>query len=184
MSLLKQLVVNPVDLRGVGIQVSRLESSSKNKSGTRGLDDFLMRGKDSTAQGKRKLAHNDQTSGPTKPSGVPQVPELDAEVLAALPEDIKQEVLQEYNRTAQLCREKNRSNTDELAVPGTSGLQNVPRIPKPDEARIPDDSSGSSSAASVLQTENVSFSQVCLLILVWTSKLSIRVFTGQGSNGS
>lgn len=135
LSILRQLSVRPSDLRGIGIQVTRLESDSV---GNKFLDSFLIRGTrggqevgssnaaqedshpQSTVQATnegsslqdRDTAHQAdstvivQQEVCTSESGLAAKPQsqlmphelcdLDEEVLAALPEDIRQEVLQTY----------------------------------------------------------------------------------------
>lgn len=131
LSILRQLSVRPNDLRGIGIQVTRLESDNV---GNRFLDSFLIRGtrgsqqvslsnaaqeesylqftvQDSNEQSTDTVHQADssiivQQAVCTSESGLAAKPQsqlmvhelcdLDEEVLAALPEDIKQEVLQTY----------------------------------------------------------------------------------------
>jgi hypothetical protein len=183
LSIFRQLLVKPSDLRGIGIQVSRLESDNV---GSKFLDSFLIRSTRETQQVGSSNAHqedsntcemprtsnedrslqnrgtiheagpsnapqtgsntqkilkasNEDRSLPNKgtihgagPSNAPQevstnedgraarpysqfVPhelcDLDEEVLAALPEDIRQEVLQAYQP-----RSSSQVNRDEVVT--------------------------------------------------------------------
>ena len=131
LSILRQLSVRPSDLRGIGIQVTRLECDNV---GNKFLDSFLIRG----TRGKQQVGSsnapqeescsqstvqttNEQSTDTVhqadssiivqqavcaSESGLAAKPQsqlmanelcdLDEEVLAALPEDIRQEVLQIY----------------------------------------------------------------------------------------
>jgi len=131
LSILRHLSVRPSDLRGIGIQVTRLESDNV---GNKFLDSFLIRGtrgsqqvgssdapqeesySQSTVQDTNKHSTDTVQQADssiivkqavcTRESGLAakahshlmahELCDLDEEVLAALPEDIRQEVLQTY----------------------------------------------------------------------------------------
>jgi len=136
-SILRQLSVRPSDLRGIGIQVTRLESDNV---GNKFLDSFLIRGtrgsqqvgssnapqeesysqstmQDTNEQSTDTVQQADssiivQQAVCTSESGLAAKPQsqlmahelcdLDEEVLAALPEDIRQEVLRTYRPSSTL----------------------------------------------------------------------------------
>jgi len=142
LSILRQLSVRPSDLRGIGIQVTRLESDNV---GNKFLDSFLIRGtrgsqqvgssnapqeesysqstmQDTNEQSTDTVHQADssvivQQAVCTSEIGLAAEPQLhlmahelcdlDEEVLAALPEDIRQEVLQTYrpSSTSQVQRD-------------------------------------------------------------------------------
>lgn len=146
LSIAKQLSVKPSDLRGVGIQVTRLESDSV---GSKFLDRFLLRSTRETQQASSSNAPQEESSTQwtmrtnnvgsstiqnrvttqRAPSSIAAQQEvctsegdhvarpqfkimprepcyLDEEVLAALPEDIRQEVLQTYQSSSSLRVQK------------------------------------------------------------------------------
>lgn len=142
LSILRQLSVRPSDLRGIGIQVTRLESDNV---GNKFLDSFLIRGTRGSQQvgssnAPQEESYSQSTMQDTNEQSTDTVHEadssvivqqavctseiglaaepqlhlmahelcdLDEEVLAALPEDIRQEVLQTYrpSSTSQVQRD-------------------------------------------------------------------------------
>lgn len=137
LSILRQLSVRPSDLRGIGIQVTRLESDIV---GNKFLDSFLIRGTRGSQQvgsinAPQEESYTQSTVQDTNEHGTDNVHQadssiivqqavctserrlaakaqsqlmahelcdLDEEVLAALPEDIRQEVLQTYRPSGTL----------------------------------------------------------------------------------
>ncbi|XP_039275828.1 DNA repair protein REV1 [Nilaparvata lugens] len=114
----KRLKVNPQDLRGVGIQLSRLESAKPTKTNT-AIDKFLRRvdnSKPGTSSSKstacsptkqvtaQKIERGfavktriNEHENASSSSNFECPPNLDEEFLAALPEDIKLELLRDRN---------------------------------------------------------------------------------------
>lgn len=135
--LTRQLSVKPDDMRGIGIQVTHLERES---AATGMLDNFLLRPnlqgcavKSHVKNVSQKEKHDIVTSmkttesekgkvNPDQPSCSTEQPvhmgNIDREVLAALPKDIRQEVLQAYQITE--------SSTSMLPVKVTS--ENPPSV--------------------------------------------------------
>ncbi|CAN7986236.1 unnamed protein product [Ixodes hexagonus] len=142
-NLAAQLHLVPSDIRGVGIQVGRLEPRQGVQScGSRTMLDFLTGNKSS--QGPLHLASREGfTPGeastttavngvrsPSKAVSLPAFSEIDPAVLESLPEDIRQEVLTMYRESR---RNPPRTNAKETvssvastAVASTSGVKPKP----------------------------------------------------------
>lgn len=94
LKLYTQMAVIPEDMRGVGIQVTKLDGMSR--PGT--LQSFLSKpGK--KIQKEKKQVVQEETMSSSSPVGNPALPpiaELDPDVLSALPDDIRNELLAQY----------------------------------------------------------------------------------------
>ncbi|KAJ4444916.1 hypothetical protein ANN_06715 [Periplaneta americana] len=143
--LTRQLSVKPDDMRGIGIQVTHLERES---AATGMLDNFLLRPnlqgcavKSHVKNVSQKEKHDIVTSmkttesekgkvNPDQPSCSTEQPvhmgNIDREVLAALPKDIRQEVLQAYQITE--------SSTSMLPVKVTS--ENPPSVVEQEDVSL------------------------------------------------
>jgi Ubiquitin binding region len=82
MQLLSQMAIDFKLFRGIGVQMTKLTEKKKNKGR---LSQFVTKGVPKPAQKPQ-----------APPTAAVSVPEIDQDVLAELPEDIRQEILREY----------------------------------------------------------------------------------------
>lgn len=171
LQMLKKLCVNPCDLRGIGIQISQLESLNNVSAGA--LDRFIIKNNQASTSvstskqpsksppkpvetiispkktvslsrkspaKKKVLSHKgtitiDQFMGArrktTRQDNVAKLPaptELDLEVLEALPDDIRNEVLEAYSSNSKTERDQLAAGSGNAPRTDCCPISPIPRI--------------------------------------------------------
>ncbi|WVQ82365.1 hypothetical protein IAT38_004493 [Cryptococcus sp. DSM 104549] len=156
LKLLRALCIDPVELRGVGIQVTKLDSGDDKPSGEKdrpagqGVLQFTARPK--------PVAHSiPAEAGPSRPRGqLPVAPgsdggsssgieEIDPEYLAALPSSLRSEVKRDHALMRSPSRGRSRAISPPKEVQEVIPVSSSPPIPVSPEAISPTKGTGKAS---------------------------------------